>query len=66
MAGCRSVALICGSKTGRNKQPHQRIYWKIVGELKEFGDGEERLGEWKAGKELGYHRGGRAGEGRHQ
>ena len=31
----------------QQQQQHQRMCWKIVGELKEFGDGEERLGEWK-------------------
>lgn len=41
MAGCRSVNY--GPKIGI-KQPHPRICWKIVGQLEEFGDVEERVG----------------------
>lgn len=40
-----------------------------MGELKKSGDGEERLGEWKAGKELRHHCGGGQEQGggrRHQ
>lgn len=46
-------------------QPHQRICWKTGGGGSQgVWDGEERLGEWKEGKELGHHCGRRAGVGR--
>lgn len=41
MAGYRSV--IYGPKIGI-KQPHPKICWKIVRQLGEFGDVEERVG----------------------
>lgn len=64
MAGCRS--LICGSKIGRNNAalPENMLENWGGGGSQGVWDGEERLGEWKEGKELGHHCGRRAGVGR--
>lgn len=47
------MSLIYGSKMGNSKTDPSENMLENCGGTQGVGDGEERLGEWKQGKELG-------------